>query len=294
MFIPKLNAGSYGIKFSDDCNQIDTAYNLIVPANTKNTTANIAVVKKPDTDSVSNGAVTIHIADGPSVFSYRFTKNNLPVIYDSTDKNDIIINNVAVGRYAITLADAVNRTCGGYDTSFVIRHDTDRNIFKNIQYNAFDSAFENLPFNSNYLLVVNKTDYLLRLYKNNLFVAEYPVTFGTGDVSNKQMGGDLKTPAGLYTIISKSADSKLDRFFIFDYPTSDNYATFNQLKAGNLIPEDAFITDRIGLHGTPADAAFMIDQRQNWTNGSISLKNKDIEALYDILPLGTKVLILNR
>jgi len=35
----------------------------------------------------------------------------------------------------------------------------------------------------------------------------------------------------------------------------------------------------------------VVDLYQNWTNGCIALKNEDVDELYDMVPVGTKVTI---
>jgi hypothetical protein len=294
VFVPNLKPGTYSIKLGDDCAQVDTAYNMVVAEDIKNTEATVTLIRKPDSTTSNSGVLHIHVAEGPSLFSYKVSRDNLPVLYDSTKNNDVMVGGLSAGRYMVSLAGGINRTCSGFDTTFIVPYDADNNIVRNIQFNSFDSAVENMPFDNSYLLVINKADYLLKVYKNNQCTAVYPVTFGSGDLSNKKIGGDLKTPEGLYTIVSKSTDSKFGEFFLLDYPTKENYTTFNTLKQDSAIPTDAVISDKIGLHGTPANAALLIDERQSFTNGSIALKNKDIEELYNLLPPGTKVLVLNR
>ena len=74
-----------------------------------------------------------------------------------------------------------------------------------------------------------------------------------------------------------------------DYPNKESYEKFNRRKEQGLIPIDAKIGGDIGIHGTWPNEDFAIDQVQNWTEGCISTKNKYVQELFDLLPLGTRV-----
>ena len=66
---------------------------------------------------------------------------------------------------------------------------------------------------------------------------------------------------------------------------------FNERKAKGIIPANAKIGGGIGIHGTWPDEDFAVDGMQNWTMGCISTKNEYIRELFNILPVGTKVII---
>jgi lipoprotein-anchoring transpeptidase ErfK/SrfK len=62
-------------------------------------------------------------------------------------------------------------------------------------------------------------------------------------------------------------------------------------KAKGLIPKNAKIGGGIAIHGTWPHDDIAVDLYQNWTNGCIALKNEDVDELYELLPIGTQVLI---
>ena len=64
---------------------------------------------------------------------------------------------------------------------------------------------------------------------------------------------------------------------------------FNQRKALGLIPANAKIGGEIGIHGTVPYDDYAIDQYRNWTEGCISTKNKYVQELFEMLPVGTRV-----
>lgn len=141
------------------------------------------------------------------------------------------------------------------------------------------------------MLVVEKSKYELSVYDDEGWQATYPVVFGNKDQGDKMREGDRKTPEGHFTIISKKIHDKWDRFMLLDYPTNESYQKFNQRKAQGLIPQNATIGGGIGIHGTWPREGYAIDRYDNWTQGCISMKNEDVEELYNMIPVGTKIQI---
>ncbi len=154
------------------------------------------------------------------------------------------------------------------------------------------SSFQEMhPPTEHYYIVVSKRNYELRVYDSQGWLVTFPVVFGSKDLSDKMMEGDRRTPEGTFTIISKRVHDKWDRFMMLDYPNAESYKKFNDRKARGLIPQNASIGGGVGIHGTWPHEGYAIDQYQNWTLGCISMKNKDVEELYQMIPVGTKVTI---
>jgi lipoprotein-anchoring transpeptidase ErfK/SrfK len=149
---------------------------------------------------------------------------------------------------------------------------------------------EILPVGTVYI-VIDKSDYELNVYDDKGWFATYPVVFGNNSLSDKKMEGDRCTPEGNFHIISKKIHDKWDRFIALDYPTKDSYEKFNERKQRGEIPGNARIGGGVGIHGTWPHDDYIIDRFKNWTNGCISMKNKDVEDLYSYLPVGTSVTI---
>jgi len=141
-----------------------------------------------------------------------------------------------------------------------------------------------------YIIVV-KSSYELQVYDKEGWYATYPVVFGSKSLEDKMMEGDRRTPEGTYHIISKRRHEKWDKMMDIDYPTKADYEKFNDRKAKGLIPRSAKIGNGIAIHGTWQHDEHVVDLYQNWTNGCISLKNEDVDELYDLVPVGTKVII---
>ena len=76
-----------------------------------------------------------------------------------------------------------------------------------------------------------------------------------------------------------------------DYPTKESWEKFNQRKANGEIPASAKIGGGVGVHGTWPHEDFVVDRYKNWTLGCISMKNDDVEELYQYVPVGTRITI---
>lgn len=141
-----------------------------------------------------------------------------------------------------------------------------------------------------YSVLVIKSRYEMKIFDSTGdWLATYPVVFGNKDMGDKMMQGDRRTPEGSFHISYKRKHEKWNRFLMIDYPNEESIAKFNRRKAAGIIPANAQIGGGIGIHGTWPHEDFAVDAYQNWTEGCISTKNKYVQELFDMLPIGTKV-----
>ena len=149
---------------------------------------------------------------------------------------------------------------------------------------------EILPVGTVYL-IIDKSDYELNVYDDKGWFATYPVVFGNNSLDDKKMEGDRCTPEGNFHIISKKIHNKWDRFIALDYPTKESYEKFRERKSRGEIPAGARIGGGVGIHGTWPNDDYIIDRYKNWTNGCVSMKNNDVQDLYNYTGVGTTVTI---
>jgi len=140
-------------------------------------------------------------------------------------------------------------------------------------------------------LLINKRDYVLQVWYGKRLIRAYKAVFGPNPLMNKCMEGDRCTPEGNFKIISKNAGSKYDRFMGLNYPNDSALVRFNKLKASGQLPATAKIGGDVGIHGIWPGGDDMIQLGIGWTDGCIALKNKDIEELFTMVDVGTKVVI---
>jgi len=143
---------------------------------------------------------------------------------------------------------------------------------------------------------VFKDESLLELVCSGKVTRSMPVTFGKNPVGPKEREGDEKTPEGTYRISSKVKNELFHRFLGVSYP---NEKDIERAKAKGI----AHPGSGIGIHGTEESLA---DLGRLWirfahatgagrvwgpTEGCIALTNEDVEALFEVVPVGTKVVI---
>jgi murein L,D-transpeptidase YafK len=147
------------------------------------------------------------------------------------------------------------------------------------------------PPASPYKVVIDKSDFEMRVYDEDGWMASYPVVFGTKDLGDKKMEGDRETPEGSFRITAKKMHKDWGCFLLLDYPNLESIEKFKKRKASGLIPSNAKIGGGIGIHGTRPNEEYAVDRYVNWTNGCISLKYSDVFEIYNMLPVGTEVVI---
>lgn len=140
-------------------------------------------------------------------------------------------------------------------------------------------------------LLIDKSNYTLYLYEDVTLLKTYRVVFGNNDLKDKMMEGDRRTPEGTFHIVAKRYDKRWNRFLLLDYPTDNSRQKFEERKASHIIPASASIGGGIGIHGTWPNEGIVIDWKQNWTNGCISMKNSDVDELFKLVKVGTPVVI---
>lgn len=145
---------------------------------------------------------------------------------------------------------------------------------------------------SPYKVLIDKSDYEMRIYDAEGWLATYPVVFGSRDQSDKKMEGDRLTPEGRFRILSKKYHTDWGYFLLLDYPNAESWKKFEQRRSAGQIPKAATIGGAIGIHGTRPHEEYAVDRYMNWTLGCISVKYSDIREIYELLPVGTEVVIL--
>ncbi|NEO30643.1 MAG: L,D-transpeptidase [Symploca sp. SIO3C6] len=141
-------------------------------------------------------------------------------------------------------------------------------------------------------ILIEKSKYRLTVYHAQEPIKSYPVVFGKNPVNDKVKEGDLSTPEGIFKIRDLYPHSAWSKFLWIDYPTPDSWRKHFQAKREGKIGKLERIGSEIGIHGVPTGADALVDQRSNWTWGCISLKNQDIDELYQIVQQGTQVEII--
>jgi murein L,D-transpeptidase YafK len=142
-----------------------------------------------------------------------------------------------------------------------------------------------------YYILIDKSDFELKVFDNEGWFATYPVVFGSKDPGDKMREGDKKTPNGTFRIILKKIHHKWGPELLLDYPTKENIELFNKRKSKGEIPPNAKIGAGIAIHATRPEEEWTVDNFYNWTDGCISLKYTEMKDLFSYIAVGTKVTI---
>jgi len=142
-----------------------------------------------------------------------------------------------------------------------------------------------------YYIIIDKSDYELKVYDDEGWYATYPIVFGSKDLSDKMREGDKRTPNGKFKVILKKIHPKWGPELLLDFPNDENVQLFNERKAKGLIPKNSKIGGGIAIHATRPQEEWTIDNFYNWTDGCISVKYTEMKDLFSYIPVGTPVTI---
>lgn len=140
---------------------------------------------------------------------------------------------------------------------------------------------------------VHKRQRTLVVYDDVEPIRTYAIVLGADPEGAKTHEGDNRTPEGEYHISAKYPHQAWSRFLLLDYPTEMNRDLYEWSRRSGLLANgrgrSPGIGGQVGIHGTVDDG---VNRRgENWTRGCISLMNRDVEELYSLVDVGTRVLI---
>jgi murein L,D-transpeptidase YafK len=132
-------------------------------------------------------------------------------------------------------------------------------------------------------IVVLKSKRTLMIYSQNQLVKTYKIALGGKPIGKKEIEGDKKTPEGNYTIWKKGPHPKYHKYLFISYPNSSDVknAREKHKKPGGLIY----------IHGLNKRYAKIgrLHLLKDWTLGCIAVTNEEIDELYKLITIGTKI-----
>ncbi len=144
---------------------------------------------------------------------------------------------------------------------------------------------------SSYYIIVDKSDYELKVYDEEGWYATYPIVFGSKDLSDKMKEGDRRTPNGKFKVILKKIHHKWGPELLLDYPGPADVQKFNERKKKGILPKTARIGGGIAIHATRPEEEWTVDNFYNWTDGCVSVKYSEMKDLFTYIQTGTEVTI---
>ena len=156
-------------------------------------------------------------------------------------------------------------------------------------------------------ITVYKNRRQLWLFRGETLAKIYPVFLGSRP-GDKRQRGDNRTPEGDFRVVEKKNSDKFHRFLGIDYPnlkdanrafgegslTADQWVEILHANTKGLKPPwNTPLGGFVGIHGIGDNESLKLRLVGNWdwTNGCVALRNRDVEDLFQRVPLGTVVRI---
>jgi len=157
-----------------------------------------------------------------------------------------------------------------------------------------------LPVSSvrNPRLYVYKSRRRLLVLDDDVLIRDYPIGLGPRPAGDKQTRGDGRTPEGEFFVCVKNPRSKYHKALGLSYPgekhayqallggllSSRHYKTILRAQEEKKRPPwNTPLGGDICIHGGGA--------HEDWTRGCVALYNYDMDELFEIVRIGTPVLI---
>ena len=132
-------------------------------------------------------------------------------------------------------------------------------------------------------IVILKSARTMTLLSGSKVLKTYKVALGSVPVGPKQVEGDHKTPEGDYIIDAKNAHSQFHLSLHISYPSAADQQRARSLGAR---PGGAIM-----IHGLARPFAYLgpLHRQTDWTDGCIAVTNAEIEEIWKLVPVGTRV-----
>ena len=132
-------------------------------------------------------------------------------------------------------------------------------------------------------IIVIKSSHTMTLFAGEKVLKTYKVALGTAPVGPKRVEGDHRTPEGIYTIDAKNPQSRFHLSLHISYPSAADRERARKLGAK---PGSAIM-----IHGLEKQYAYLgaLHRQTDWTDGCIAVTNAEIEEIWKLVPMGTRV-----
>lgn len=151
----------------------------------------------------------------------------------------------------------------------------------------FDATVAESGTSGSYAIVVDKYAGKCYVYKGRTLVEEFDAELGRVWKGDKQYQGDDTTPEGIYHITRKlgRGETRYYKALLINYPNEDDKKRFELARENGTIPKSSKIGGLIEIHG-------MGGRGVDWTEGCVALENRDMDKLFNMAKVGTRVTIV--
>jgi len=132
-------------------------------------------------------------------------------------------------------------------------------------------------------IIVEKANHRMFVYANGQLIKKYKISIGRNPKGDKKYEGDNKTPEGLYFIDDKNENSDYHKNLSISYPNEQDIVEAKKIgkSPGGQIKIHG-IRNGLGLIGK-------LHLIFDWTAGCIAVTNKEIDELFEIIPIGIPI-----
>lgn len=198
----------------------------------------------------------------------------------------------------ITIALLIAVAGGGAVVFFLVRANM-QNMVKQPNRDQNESVRAELPPLRRPEIVIKKRDRVLDLLDEGKLIKSYTIVLGFAPEGDKEKEGDGKTPEGEFYLFTKNRASRFHLSLGVSYPSKEDAKRgldariISKAEHGRILraidskktpPQKTALGGEIYIHGGGITG--------DWTLGCIAMKNEDIEELFNVLPVGIKIMIL--
>ena len=148
-------------------------------------------------------------------------------------------------------------------------------------------------------IIIRKKRRVLEVYDGGKLVKTFTVVLGFAPTGDKEIEGDGKTPEGEFYVFTRNDKSRFHLSLGLSYPSKDDAnrgvaagvitaeernEIVSAIDQKKMPPQKTALGGEIYIHGGGVES--------DWTWGCVALKNEEIEELFRVIPVGTKVTIL--
>jgi lipoprotein-anchoring transpeptidase ErfK/SrfK len=136
-------------------------------------------------------------------------------------------------------------------------------------------------------IIVDKMAHRCYVYGDGRLQAEYAVDLGPRWLGHKKQKGDGATPEGHYRVTKKKGPglTKYYKALEIDYPNETDRQNFLAAQKKGELSRSAHIGGLIEIHGDGGKGL-------NWTSGCVALRNQDMDEVFALARIGTRVTIV--
>jgi murein L,D-transpeptidase YafK len=151
-----------------------------------------------------------------------------------------------------------------------------------LQLGRTEPALVPIAYRAN-AITVDKAAHRLTLLRDGVPIKTYDVALGGDPTGHKQQEGDGRTPEGAYAVDFKNRRSRFHLALRISYPSADDR---DRAQRAGVAPGGDIM-----IHGLPNGLGWLASWHlaRDWTDGCIAVTNAQIEEIWAMVDVGTRI-----